>query len=98
MPETSVLGAVINTKEIALEEVVIMPDTSSYRATETRINDILHMDLSVSFDWKERSVIGSILLDVKPYFYATKKLILDAKGMEISEVSLVEDNGFIPRQ
>ena len=96
MPETSVLGAVINTKEIALEEVVIMPDTSSYRATETRINDILHMDLSVSFDWKERSVIGSILLDVKPYFYATKELILDAKGMEISEVSLVEENGFVP--
>ncbi|MEZ7941042.1 MAG: hypothetical protein QMB87_06745, partial [Flavobacteriales bacterium] len=46
MPETSVLEAIINTEEIILEEAVVMPETSSYRATETRINDILHMDLS----------------------------------------------------
>tara|TARA_B100000768_G_C11284881_1_gene381724 strand:- start:10863 stop:13451 length:2589 start_codon:yes stop_codon:yes gene_type:complete len=96
MPDKSVLEAVLNTEEITLTEAIILPDTNSYRAAETRVNDILHMDLNVSFDWKERSVIGSIQLDVKPYFYATTELILDAKGMEISEVSLVDNNDFVP--
>ncbi len=52
------------------------------------------MNLSVSFDWKNRSVLGKVLLDFKPYFYPTDLLILDAKGMEISSVSLKKGNSF----
>ena len=94
--ESTFLTNEINTKEITLSEVIVTPDTSSYKATESRVNDIIHMNLSVSFDWKQRSVIGSIILDIKPYFYPTKELVLDAKGMEISNVSLISENNLVP--
>jgi len=86
----------IITEEIILDDVVIMPDTRSYRPSETRINDLIHTNLNVSFDFQKRSVLGTVELDLKPYFYPTNELVLDAKGMKISSVAMVEANGEKP--
>ncbi|MFK7755562.1 MAG: M1 family aminopeptidase [Flavobacteriales bacterium] len=82
----------IPTVEIELDDIVIEPDTRSYRATEARIHDLKHMNLSVSFDWEKRSVLGKTELTLSPYFYASNKLVLDAKGMKIASVSVKNGN------
>ena len=61
-----------------------------YQATNTKSNDVIHTKLWVSFDWQKSQLIGKAELEVKPYFYATNMLYLDARGMEIKTVTLFE--------
>lgn len=50
--------------------------------------ELLHTKLEVSFDIPEELLFGKAWVSVRPYFYATHQLELDAKGMLIEEVSL----------
>ncbi|HYG49534.1 MAG TPA: M1 family metallopeptidase [Flavobacteriales bacterium] len=63
-----------------------------YQATETRVNNLLHTKLEVSFDFKKRYLNGKATIDLTPHFYPTNKLSLDAKGMDIHKVQLLEGN------
>lgn len=67
-------------------------DTSwkkKYRETYTRINDLVHTDLDIRFDYSKAYAFGKVTLTLQPHFYATDSLLLDAKGMEIHKVALV---------
>lgn len=66
-----------------------LPEQKVYRAANTRLSDIQHMELRVSFDWNKKYLFGEATLTVKPYWYPQNMLYLDARGMEIKEVSLV---------
>jgi aminopeptidase N len=57
-----------------------------YQATNTKNSDIIHTKLWVSFDWQKSQMAGKAELLIKPYFYATDLLFLDARGMEIKSV------------
>ena len=59
-----------------------------YNPSETRVNDIIHTSLEVSFDWQNQYVLGYAQMDVKPHFYPTNQLVLDAKGFYIHSVKL----------
>ncbi len=61
-----------------------------YQATHTKLSDIIHTKLWVSFDWKNAQLTGKAELEVKPYFYPTQMLYLNARGMEIKSVKLFE--------
>lgn len=68
------------------------PDTSwkkIYRATPTKINDLVHTKLDVRFDYDKAWMYGKEWLTAKPHFYPTDSLTLDAKGMDIKEVSIM---------
>lgn len=67
-------------------------ELKTYQASATRINDILHTKLDVSFDWSKQYLFGKATITVKPYFYPTSLLELDARGMEIKEVSLIQND------
>jgi len=74
-------------------------DTSwkdQYRATATRINDLVHTKLEVSFDYNKAWLFGKEWVTFHPHFYSTDSLTLDAKGMEIKEISLVKGKTKIP--
>jgi aminopeptidase N len=43
--------------------------------------------LDLSFDWVKEQVLGKATLTVKPYFYPTNKITLDAKGFEFHKVA-----------
>lgn len=64
-----------------------------YQASATRLNDIIHTKLEVSFDWHKQYMYGNATLTIKPYFFATSVLELDARGMEIKQVSLITKAG-----
>ena len=72
------------------------PDTTpkiafeNYRATATMVTQLVHTELHVSFDWDKKYMYGKATIQLKPYFYSTDSLTLDAKGMDIKEVSLLK--------
>lgn len=61
---------------------------STYRVTPTKINDLVHTKLDVSFDYAKRYLNGKAWLTLTPHFYTTDSLTLDAKGMDIKTVAL----------
>ncbi|MEO6903183.1 MAG: M1 family metallopeptidase [Bacteroidia bacterium] len=67
-----------------------------YRASVTRVNDIIHTKLEVSFDWGKQYLFGKATIRIKPYFYPTSTLMLNARGMELKEVSLLKNNEKMP--
>ena len=78
---------------MAQDETAPAKDTSwkkIYRATSTKINDLVHTKLDVKFDYAKAWMYGKEWLTLKPHFYPTDSLTLDAKGMDIKEVSLMK--------
>lgn len=61
-----------------------------YRATPEKINDMVHTKLDARFDYQKAQLIGKVWLTLKPHFYETQTLVLDAKGMDIKEVAIVK--------
>ena len=61
-----------------------------YRATPTRINDLVHTKLEVKFDYDKSWMYGKAWITLKPHFYNTDSLLLDAKGMDIKEVAIMK--------
>ena len=62
-----------------------------YRATPPRINDLVNTKLDVRFDYKKRYLYGKEWVTLKPHFYPTDTLRLDAKGMDLNNISIVKN-------
>lgn len=62
--------------------------TDDFRKSPDKIIDILHTNLEVSFNWGKHECIGKESILLKPYFYETDSIVLDAKGMSFDEISL----------
>jgi len=67
-----------------------------YRAEATKINDLVDTKLDVKFDYSKSYMYGKEWLTVHPHFYPTDSLTLDAKGMNINEVSLYTNSKKTP--
>ena len=63
---------------------------ANYRSFATKENDLVHTKLVANFDYTQSQLNGEVWLQLRPHFYATAQLILDAKGMEIHNVSIVK--------
>src|SRR5829696_7858521 len=61
-----------------------------YRSTAERINDLTHTKLEAKFDYGKQQLNGKVWITLKPHFYPTDSLLLDAKGMDIKEVAIVK--------
>lgn len=61
-----------------------------YRAANTKLHDILHTRLDVSFDWAKSRMNGKAEIQLKPHFYPTRTLYLNARGMDIKSVTVSE--------
>ncbi len=62
---------------------------SEYRATATKLHDLVHTKLDVKLDYDKAWLYGNAWITVKPHFYATDSLILDAQGMDIHQVAVL---------
>ncbi|MBU3714073.1 MAG: M1 family metallopeptidase [Ferruginibacter sp.] len=74
-------------------------DTSwrmQFRNSAPKINDLVHTKLDVRFDFNKSYLYGKEWLTLQPHFNPTDSLLLDAKGMDIKEVSLVKDSKKTP--
>lgn len=61
-----------------------------YRESSPRINDLVHTKLDVKFDYDKSYLYGKAWITLKPHFYNTDSLLLDAKGMDIKEVAMMK--------
>ncbi len=52
-----------------------------------------HTKLEVKFDWSKAYLYGKATIDIKPHYYKTDSVILDAKGFDINSVELVGKSG-----
>ncbi|MBW3519708.1 M1 family metallopeptidase [Flavobacterium sp. NKUCC04_CG] len=60
-----------------------------YRAEPERINNLVHTKLDLKFDYAKQEVLGDAWITLKPHFYPTAVLELDAKAMLIHQVDLI---------
>ncbi|MGA0232728.1 MAG: M1 family metallopeptidase, partial [Saprospiraceae bacterium] len=70
------------------KEVEVPNDLPVYRASATRKHDLLHTKLELSFDWEKQYVNGKAELTLRPFFYPTDQLVLDAKVFDIHSVTM----------
>ncbi|MCB9290372.1 MAG: alanyl aminopeptidase [Lewinellaceae bacterium] len=70
--------------ENAPEEAYELP---VYHASHQRKSDLLHTRLGLEFDWEKEQVLGKATLRLKPYFYPTETVTLDAKNFTFNQVS-----------
>lgn len=82
----------LNTPLFAQSEKATQDDPALkiYRASATKINDLVHTKLDVRFDYAKRYLYGKAWVTLKPHFYPIDSLTLDAKGMDIKEVALAK--------
>lgn len=67
-----------------------------YRETATKINNLLHTKLDVNPDFGKSYLYGKAWLTLKPHFYPTDSLNLDAKGMEFKKIALIKNGKEVP--
>jgi aminopeptidase N len=67
---------------------VFAQQSTDYKGEREKLHVLEHTKLKVDFNFKDKQLNGEAWITVKPYFYPTDKLILDAKGMIIHQVAL----------
>ncbi|HEU4471649.1 MAG TPA: M1 family metallopeptidase [Flavisolibacter sp.] len=67
-----------------------------YRATPEKINDLVHTRLDARLDFPKSQLNGKVWISLKPHFYPTDSVSLDAKGMEIRQVAIVKNGKNTP--
>lgn len=71
------------------------PKFVGYQETATKSFDLVHTRLEVSFDWEKQYLYGKANLTLSPWFYPSDTLTLDAKGFELHQVGLINnEEGF----
>ncbi|MFT3846883.1 MAG: M1 family aminopeptidase [Lacibacter sp.] len=61
-----------------------------YRSSAEKVHDLVHTKLEASFDIPNAHMQGKVWVSLKPHFYPSNLLVLDAKGMDIKEVAVVK--------
>ena len=64
-----------------------------YNESRERQFDLLHTKLDVRFNYDNQTLDGKAELTLKPYFYSTNTLTLDAKGFDLHTVGLKGKSG-----
>ena len=67
-----------------------------YRATATKYDDLVNTKLEVKFDYDKSYMYGKAWVTLKPHFYPTDTVSLDAKGMDIHTIAIDKDGRTAP--
>ena len=70
----------------------------TYRPSADKINDLIHTKLEVKFDFDKSYMYGKEWVTLKPHFYDTDSLRLDAKGMDINQIAIISNGKTISLQ
>ena len=84
--EEELLDTMVVTAPAIIEEPVY--ELPVYQASATRKHDLIHTKLEIAFDWTKQHVLGKATLELKPMFYATDELVLDAKVFDIHSIKM----------
>ena len=71
------------------ESYLTSEDTIPYRASVRKINSLVHTELELTPNFENREVEGKAYITLKPHYYPTDSLMLNAKYMKIKSVKLI---------
>lgn len=83
------ISQMLNAQDVVVKANKDLSWKKTYRGEATKINDLVHTKLDVRFDYANAWMFGKEWLTLKPHFYPTDSLSLDAQGMKINEVSII---------
>ena len=103
MKKSSLVLALFTTYISSAQDIVVKTNKDvawkkTYRAEAPKINDLLHTKLDVRFDFDKAWMYGKEWVTLKPHFYPTDSLALDAQGMTINEIAVVSGTKKTPLQ
>ena len=76
------------------EPAPLNPDSLAlYNPAHTFEVDLIHEKVEISFDWAKRRANGRATLVMKPWFYSTDRVSLDAKNFDIDRVAFAGQAG-----
>ena len=81
---------VSDTTDTTFIKEVLIEDYPVYRASSTRLMDLVHTRLEVSLDWDQQRLNGLATLQLRPYFRPQDKIVLDAKNFDIHHIKLLK--------
>ena len=90
---TSLLMSLVVMAQPALKDTAWK---KNYRGFNTKTNDLVHTKLEAKFDYAKQYMYGKVWLTLKPHFYNTDSLTLDAKGLTINKLEIVKLGRNIP--
>jgi len=81
-----------STKVINLDTLTIVPKSKDavYFGSVKHTVDIIHTRLELKPDWENCYLYGKATLVLKPYFYATNEVKIDAVGFDLNDVYLLQ--------
>ncbi|MBI1223367.1 MAG: M1 family peptidase [Bacteroidetes bacterium] len=83
----------METEEVNYEEFAEAPE---YIGSVTRIMDLQHTTLHISFNWTDQTADGEALLKLTPYARPVDSFYIDALAMNIHSVELRNDYKYLP--
>lgn len=96
-------GSVVQLDSITMEKILeaIRQNASkgnyesqpNYRETAPRSWDLVHMYLSVAFDYAKMEMKGNEFVSMKPVAYPQDLVVLDAKSMQIDSIERIDSVG-----
>lgn len=97
---TTLLSALLSSALFVQAQEAQQPADESwkkvYRATATKYDDLINTKLDVRFDYDKSYMYGKAWVTLKPHFYPTDTVSLDAKGMDIHSVAMDKDGKTSP--
>jgi aminopeptidase N len=67
-----------------------------YRAAATKLHDLVHTKLEIKLDYDKSWLYGKAWITLKPHFYSTDSLLMDAQGMDIHQIALFSNSVMKP--
>ena len=61
---------------------------NKYKPSNTKINDLINTELHLSFNYEKKQVLGKAKITLKPHFYTTDTLTIDAQSFIIKDILL----------
>ena len=89
------IGALVSVLSVQAQDSS-KKNISEYRATATKLHDLVHTKLEIKLDYDKAWLIGKAWITLKPHFYTTDSLLLDAQGMDIHQVALFNSGSLKP--
>lgn len=68
--------------------IIMSAQDKNYQPEKEKTNNLIHTKLKVDFNFKESQMNGEAWVTLTPHFYATNKVVLDAKAFDIKEVKV----------
>ena len=70
----------------------ITAQENEYRGFAEKKHDLIHTKLVAGFDYTKSQLNGEVWLQLRPHFYASNVLVLDAKAMAIHQIAIEKNN------